>query len=480
MTEAELERFQTLLENVPEYRTELRQSLEVRSLLHDDALNLKPPADLSEHIRIAVGASFEADAIVEQQEQRARRGLFIAPLRISAGVLAACCLLVGVAFSPTLPHLATGSSGTAPVASALSGGSSSGEVASSEAVSSETDSVGGSTLASAAMPMITPSSIRAALHHGASEDVAHENASRDVASSVDPAEDYMALLGHEVAEHPMSPVVRQDDHGSINIARLDPSEVLRKPTSSRPNPEILTHDPAELLNRGALPLVSYNPSSDSVMGRSSEPGIAQAQPGVLPGQAVPGNRTLTIGVTLGAGQVAANKTPTVLLQNSYYFSFSVSGNDRIGVEMGASAFQQEQASSSDPVTPPGSYAKGSAGMPTEDAPHSTAPSPSPTPNPVPNPPKDQRIEAQITYGAVFYDRRIRLSKTWDLCGRLAVGAADDAFIGNFRAYAAYTIPSKGVTLTMGVGGSALQSLTTKETVNSSVNYGIYYGVETGF
>jgi hypothetical protein len=195
---------------------------------------------------------------------------------------------------------------------------------------------------------------------------------------------------------------------------------------------------------------------------------------------VPGNRTLTIGVTLGAGQVAANRTPTALLQNSYYFSFSVSGNDRIGVEMGASAFQQEQASASDPVTPPGSFAKGSAGMPTEDAPHSTAPSPSPTPTPVTNPPKDQRIEAQITYGAVFYDRRIRLSKTWDLCGRLAVGAADDAFIGNFRAYAAYTIPNKGVTLTMGVGGSALQSLTSKETVNSSVNYGIYYGVETGF
>ncbi|MEO5931535.1 MAG: hypothetical protein ABIR47_16495, partial [Candidatus Kapaibacterium sp.] len=90
----------------------------------------------------------------------------------------------------------------------------------------------------------------------------------------------------------------------------------------------------------------------------------------------------------------------------------------------------------------------------------------------------------ITYGAVFYDHRLKLSHSWDVCGRVTVGAADDAMIGNMRAYAAYTIPTtKSVTFTftMGVGGGTLYSLTPhKDKPSVSGNYGIFYGIETGF
>ena len=108
MTEAELERFQTLLENVPEYRTELRQSLEVRSLLHDDALNLKPPTDLSEHIRIAVGAS-PRDVTL----QLVRRILPFALLGSAAGVVG------GAGLGRVLGALLHGVSPADPVSLAL-------------------------------------------------------------------------------------------------------------------------------------------------------------------------------------------------------------------------------------------------------------------------------------------------------------------------------------------------------------------------
>jgi hypothetical protein len=91
---------------------------------------------------------------------------------------------------------------------------------------------------------------------------------------------------------------------------------------------------------------------------------------------------------------------------------------------------------------------------------------------------EKRLEQEITYGAVFYDRRLRVSNRWDVCGRATVGAADNALVGNLRVYGAYS-PSKNVTLTVGVGGSALYNFSSKSQVNSQ-NDGLYYGIETGF
>jgi len=459
MTEAELERFQSLLENVPEYRTELRQSLEIRSLLHDDALNLKPPTDLAEHVRIAVGSSFEADAIVDQAEQTRRRPIG-APLRISAGMLAAACLLVSVALSPTLPPLAS--------TAVRSGAAGASVVETAPAV------------ASSSRPAIAKAAVRDAMRRA----VARQMALQADTEPTGGAAEYMALLAHEgPSRSPRSSAAGSS--GSTNIARLALPDMLTSPRASGSGSSILTRDPAELLNRSMGTTTAYKLTYDSTLALRADADIAQVETGAQ-SRGISPDRTLTIGVTLGAGQVAENASPTALLQNSYYFSFSVTGNDRIGVEMGASAFQQERAttggSTSGGMAKGGQgMAKGTLGMPTEQSVKSspTISTPSGTIAPV-RTEEQQRLEQQITYGAVFYDRRIKLSKSWDLCGRLAVGAADDALLGNVRAYAAYTFPSKGVTLTMGIGGSTLYSLTSKATANSSGNYGIYYGVETGF
>ncbi len=73
---------------------------------------------------------------------------------------------------------------------------------------------------------------------------------------------------------------------------------------------------------------------------------------------------------------------------------------------------------------------------------------------------------------------VKINDKWDINGRITFGGADGSLVSSLRAYGSFS-PSKNVSLTMGVGGSALYDLSSKKTWGSG-NYGIYYGVETGF
>ncbi|MDB5034059.1 MAG: hypothetical protein JWQ98_1300 [Chlorobi bacterium] len=446
MSEGELDTFRALLDRVPEYRMELRQTLEIRSLLHDDALNLKAPADLSEHIRIAVGSSFAADAIVDQQRDH-RKPFWPFAARISAGVFVAACLVVGVAFTPTLPPLAR---------RILRGESAGSQVTESGRASADR------TPAASAGPDRHFVAVSRSIAHADIASALPERASRFV--------DNLQMLGHEFPSRNIVPA-GGSDASSQNVAE---NNAGRSPSVTRVPESLLARDHANLFGRntqGSAYAASPDPSFRSP--------IVPLE-GSLP-QAVTGNdgRSLTFGITLGSGQVTETKSPTALLQNSYYFSFAVSGSDRVGVEMGASSFQQVKT-----ITPGNSpstgFAKGTAGAISDDASNVGAGNRSLTqPRSL-----EQRSQQPITYGAVFYDRRLKLNHSWDVCGRVTVGAADDAMIGNVRAYAAYTIPttkSVSFTFTMGVGGGTLYSLTPhKASTSTSGNYGIFYGIETGF
>ena len=187
----------------------------------------------------------------------------------------------------------------------------------------------------------------------------------------------------------------------------------------------------------------------------------------------PGNRLFAVGVTLGSGNVNNLPTTNPLMQNTYYFAFSINKENRVGVEMGASTFHQPAGLAGGN----GGFAKGSVGDPTAGAkgpagPRLSAPIHEETTS------VQQGPERSVTYGAIFYDRRFPVSRSMDLCGRVTVGAADNALLGNLRAYLAYS-PSSNVTLTAGVGGAGLYTITTNHGENS-LNYGVYYGIETGF
>ena len=73
ISDAELQRFRDLLERSPEYRLELRQVLELRSLIQDDALGLAPPENLSEHVQLAVGELFAAEHPVRKRHEEELR-----------------------------------------------------------------------------------------------------------------------------------------------------------------------------------------------------------------------------------------------------------------------------------------------------------------------------------------------------------------------------------------------------------------------
>lgn len=518
ISDRELEQFQLLVDRVPEYKAELRDTLEIRSLLHDDALTLTPPPDLSEHIRIAVSSSFAADAIAEWEEESRKRRAFMLPLRITAGALVATCLAVGVALTPTLPKFQAALGDRAGIART-----------------------------EAALGPITPAQPPRADAHGVRPHTHRSGGSIAAGNVVDPARpasrDLIAgmqdaprddawMLGHEIPYRTRQPK-EHNDGAADAIASNDPMY-----NGSRTS--ILENDPVQLLMRSSA-LPSYNALRDDDQHRELEPMHTNAIPGEPMAAEAESQRRMIFGFTAGSGQVLKNTSPTMNMQNLLYLSFNLNGSDRIGVEGGNSSYMAasrptdpggsvglgiiKTATGPDMFTPPShsgdigmmgmipeqllgkqtltlaqqsapttqssatlgteprAFGKPSLAPPNTDAANSkvspvvrvTQSSDGPTATPQPT-------EQQLTYGGVFYDRRIQLNNRWDLCGRLTVGAATakngSYVMGNGRAYAAFS-PNKRLTFTMGVGGSLLYNPTVRNQ-KSSGNLGIFYGIETGF
>lgn len=433
LSERELERFQGLIDRFPEYRAELLQTLELRSALHDDALTLSPPQMLVERVRLSVAGAFTAefgDGVPAESEER-RRG-WLAPLRIAAGSMVAVCLAVGIALTPTIPF----------------------------------DSI-----ASSVSPRAEASSRIA--HVGRSS--RPERRATPIARSSD---DRSATPVINTPELPSTPEIASEESTSLPRARaqsvVGQSDLpISLPRSLKEDLALLLEDPNSFPIDDRLsvigdPLASQASTSPSlVMPVSGERGSIVEKDRY---------RRLAIGVLVGSGQVAELTSLTALLQNSYYFAFGVNPHDRIGLEMGASAFERQER-----VPAPrtgGGFARPSLGSPEsddkfkEDGGSTGGRGGSQLVN--------RQYQQQITYGGVFYDRRMRLNEAWDLCGRVTFGGADNSVVGGVRAYAAYTpTANRNITLTLGIGGSGLYNLTDRDN-NTSGNYGIYYGIETGF
>lgn len=516
LSPSELERLRDLLERVPEYRTELRQILELRSIIHDDALRLIPPrelsdrtrervgaqfvgiesllrddasrlatpGDLSDSTRMAVGQLFAASApgvspgalpgasgqssAPDDEESKKRRAVIL-PYRIAGRMMLAASIAITVALAPSLlgpsadgdasrnaERLAAGSGATESLSGAASTEAPArGSVNSAAATVETMPGVGGITPLAAASASTTSSatasrtlSLDRVTNAAAS---AAPTTARDGDAATAPAADLAAAT-----------TVESSDAGALA------SEVPIDFESVHVDPD----NPLTRVIRGSLALGgsrTYNPAIDSSMLERAEPFAALALGTIaIPGIA-PDGRRLSVGVTLGSGNVMDADAPAALMQNSYYFSFSVSGTDRIGVEMGGSTFLQETLVP-EKRTGSGGFAKEGAG--------DTSGATTLLPGNAPRAMVAQRVKQDITYGGVFYDRRIELERAWDVCGRVTFGAADGALVAGLRAYTAFS-PTKNVTLTLGIGGSTLVDLKGRRD-DGSTNYGLYYGIETGF
>lgn len=103
ITEPEMQDFRDLLESEPHLQTEMRQILDLRSLVHDDLLELNPPQFLSDSVRMMVGEQFAAlaeEALPEEEEEK-RRPIFFTE-RIGGSFVMAMVALFLVALAPTL------------------------------------------------------------------------------------------------------------------------------------------------------------------------------------------------------------------------------------------------------------------------------------------------------------------------------------------------------------------------------------------
>lgn len=518
LSDQETEQFRLLLERFPHYREELRQILDLRSAIQDDALHLTPPEDLSERVRLAVGASFVDARLGDRVVEEKRRRVVWSPYRL-AGV-AAAIMAVAIPFGPEIFKAGIQKEAVHT-----------GEPVASLTTSSRTStSATGSSESRAGRPSAERSAEQAPVASAPAAGVLQSPATSDDIASVAAPQERVEARG-----------ASREDPGGVSSEEL-PAEG-RTIMSSESFAASAVGLPAELsVNQGIFErsgLVDRNiqamlkprdigfsngyvPATEAI-DHVDDPMLAMATQSNGQMTATPGasNRLLTVGVTLGSGQVSNSKNATALLQNSYYFAVSVSKSDRVGIEMGASAFEQvksvissvpassakmgsdftgfgKRAGTNDPQSISNSHlptltggtgntlSRGGMTLqigeydPMVGSPDNSYRS-SNTISPVDLSQTtlvEQRLEQQITYGALFYDRRLEVSNDLDLCARLAVGGANDALVGGVRAYAAFS-PTSTLTFTLGVGGSSLYDLT-QHKIGASSNYGIYYGIETGF
>jgi hypothetical protein len=445
---------------------ELRQVLELRSLIQDDALGLAPPEDLTEHTRLLVAERFASERVIHRDdEDRRRRAAGIFPFRIAAGVMATTFVVLMVAIGPSMiERFGNRSTESTPAIAELMGGGPAAKraVPQSSATTSESGVAVSPATASRNEARSSASTSRSSRRQNGGTERPGTSAGVNEVTIV--ADDRSGEPRVDAASTPQSLVFR-DEHAL-----------------SSPEDRALL----ERLNVQSHPALPYQPLVGDRLSNADEAKALAAATEIQPVPALPGesSRRLMIGVMLGSGRVTETTAPTPVIQNSYYFAFSLTANDRIGLEMGSSAFQQARSIATFTTVTPNGLAKGGADGQGDGAQLASAGAggSGDTQNGLPSQKRmtlvEQRAEQQITYGTVFYDRRMKLSENWDICGRLGLGAADNALVGHARAYGAFS-PSKNVTLTLGVGGSGLQPLSGRSPEGSG-NYGIYYGIETGF
>ena len=115
ITEQEMTEFRDLLESDPRLYAQLSETLELRSVLHDDLLAIEVPASLSSSVMSRVGADFAALAEisseshlpgndVEEEEERRRALLFPAFIsgRMAGSMAVAMVMLLMIGLTPTL------------------------------------------------------------------------------------------------------------------------------------------------------------------------------------------------------------------------------------------------------------------------------------------------------------------------------------------------------------------------------------------
>lgn len=535
ITESEMKEFRDLLESEPHLQTELRQILDLRSLVHDDLLSLNPPESLSAFVRESVGAQFAA---LGEEEERKRRPVFFTE-RIAGSLVTAMIALVMIALAPglitqsvnddaasgpgiaALENVAPAPSGSSATEMALSSGDSR-TVAADEGSrivrGREFVKHGGSgadrnqLIASESQD---PSGALGASATAESNEIDPPSGGASLAATAEESRDDLGVMVDENSRLPE----RLDHFFASRDNLYEPDRVLSLAIQRNAEPieegrSDLNRDPEFIA--AALPAIRPEPETTN----GSSPRIA-------------------FGFTVGAGSLTHSSSSVALTQGAGYAALSLSESNRIGIEAGGSRFRQVHTTISHEIvgkTTPTGLAKrtasaddewgtiagggmvagvyqiyGTNGKGSQNGGGTAVPEPNPSGshngsislngdskemyagNPTlagiggtPSLPgvsssfesHTYESDESMGYGMLFYDRRVlEMNDELNIRSRVGVGGTDGGIIVDLRAYAALAT-NENVAITLGVGGSALRELSRDGKL--SANYGVQVGAELGF
>lgn len=521
ISDAELQEFQELLEQEPHLRAELSETLELRSMLHDDLLAIEVPEHLSAAVARNVGTQFATLQYAEEEEEEKRRGAplpFLISGRMAGSMAVAMLLLLVVGLTPTLNPI--GSERTD--APGLFGTLSLENVPLRGTVASDLQSTS---------PVVPNRAI--ALRRVSEQSTPETNALNQRVPASDP--------GLIAANDLLEPVptdetfVPEDflDESSVATVDLpvnvDPIGPLGGPRA-RVNPLILengfelTNDaPVGDLERSLSAILKDVPAEPrdgfaiSLGGQSDDeqiPVLAAIDP--HSSEEEEGYQRVMLGGTLASGMTSS--TSTLSLEGSAYLAFGLGENSRIGLEGGSTTFRYRRNVAVEILTPTNQVLAGKGVVSEKE---SSSPIPAgagsggggdvnsggekgvndPLGNPIHpgevlSEPDLQRrssrtdgydvsyglesydTEASMAYGLVFYDHTVTsLSDRLNLNGRLGVGGTDGGIVVNARAYAAIST-HRNIAWTVGVGASTFHEFERETDFNA--NYSLNAGLQLGF
>ena len=530
ISEQELLEFRDLLESEPQLQTELRQVLDMRSLIHDDLLELTPPESLSSGVMEQVGAQF---ALLVEEDEAKRRGLFFLSGRSVGSLATAMVALVMLALAPGL--LNSPSEGTAEDSLAGVFAPSTEPI---RALPVESAPVPAQAVEPVAARRPAPRVSRAVASMQNETEAAASLASADDVAPVDPnSPDY-------TVQEPLYNATESiaDDVADASLALRSADEADHATLS----PETMRMN--VLVGSGTSSLADVQ-SMSTLFDKSTERVREDEQNRRMIAETLEKHRTdglhvaeesaaprLSFGFTVGAGGLTRSPSAVAVTQRAGYATYNLNEDSRIGLEAGGSTFRYTHTSFTQTEVPAGSFAKanaisiyesiystrngnagsfaiggfggavnnggssggngssgGSGGGSTSGSvidlnkqddgrllsgtESSSGKQPSRNVRGVIQA-HSHESDTSMGYGMLFYDRKVAaLSDFMKIHGRVGVGGTDGGLIFDVRAYAAFAT-HENVAITVGVGGSALRELKSETPI--SANYGVQVGAELGF
>lgn len=390
ITEKETEEFRQLLASDPRLEQELGETLELRSVIHDDLLEIEPPAWLSSRVEVMVGERFaalpfEADPFEEEEEEK-RRGVILPWLvsgRMAGSMAVAAVVFLMVALAPTVEFESGDPFGSTPLFMAENGTDADGSARPTSPLLSGNELVADvvdRTLQERSIPVSTQGNtpIRRAEGTGEMGDIrgASESDASSSGAQTIPAGDPSGEMEREMVAltEEVDPTDQLVAENSIN----DLQWMLSAPNAldyyAQDNPG-LDHParalPDRRIDRGSLP------SIDEMFGdRAADPrGVrlnrgGQGESPDLAESRMPVEETdesyqrVMFGGTLASGMTS--RSTGLSIEGSAYLALGLGQNSRIGLEGGSATFRHRRDVTVEILTPAGSPAAAARAVVNDD------------------------------------------------------------------------------------------------------------------